>query len=68
MKEILPIVLGMSGISIEQEAERIVRHIKNRKPHQLRGTVVSVRTEPKIGRNEPCPCGSEKKFKNCCNK
>lgn len=21
---------------------------------------------PKISRNEPCPCGSEKKYKNCC--
>ena len=21
---------------------------------------------PKIGRNEPCPCGSGKKYKNCC--
>lgn len=24
-----------------------------------------VRTEKKVGRNEPCPCGSGKKFKNC---
>jgi Protein of unknown function (DUF1186)/SEC-C motif len=24
------------------------------------------RTEPKVGRNEPCPCGSGKKFKKCC--
>ena len=23
------------------------------------------RTEPKIGRNDPCPCGSGKKYKNC---
>ncbi|MEN6337415.1 MAG: SEC-C metal-binding domain-containing protein [Phycisphaerales bacterium] len=21
---------------------------------------------PKIGRNEPCPCGSGKKYKKCC--
>jgi len=27
-----------------------------------------VRTEPKIGRNEPCPCGSGKKHKKCCGK
>jgi SEC-C motif len=27
---------------------------------------VPVRTEPKIGRNEPCPCGSGKKYKKCC--
>jgi len=23
------------------------------------------RTEPKIGRNDPCPCGSGKKYKKC---
>ncbi len=23
-------------------------------------------TSPKVGRNEPCPCGSGKKFKQCC--
>ena len=25
-----------------------------------------VRTTPKVGRNDPCPCGSGKKFKKCC--
>ena len=25
-----------------------------------------VRPERKVGRNEPCPCGSGKKFKKCC--
>jgi len=25
-----------------------------------------VRSSPKTGRNEPCPCGSGKKFKQCC--
>ncbi len=25
-----------------------------------------VREEPKTGRNDPCPCGSGKKFKKCC--
>ena len=24
------------------------------------------RTTPKTGRNEPCPCGSGKKYKKCC--
>jgi len=24
-----------------------------------------VHVEKKIGRNEPCPCGSGKKYKNC---
>jgi uncharacterized protein len=26
------------------------------------------RTMPKIGRNDPCPCGSGKKFKQCCGR
>jgi tetratricopeptide (TPR) repeat protein len=24
------------------------------------------RTQPKVGRNDPCPCGSGKKYKHCC--
>ena len=32
----------------------------------LNKTVVN--KEPKIGRNDPCPCGSGKKYKNCCGK
>jgi uncharacterized protein len=32
--------------------------------HQLLDTPVE-RT-PKIGRNDPCPCGSGKKYKRCC--
>jgi SEC-C motif domain protein len=26
----------------------------------------SKRDQPKVGRNDPCPCGSGKKFKKCC--
>ena len=26
------------------------------------------REQPKVGRNEPCPCGSGKKFKQCCGR
>jgi preprotein translocase subunit SecA len=27
-----------------------------------------VQTGPKVGRNDPCPCGSGKKYKQCCGK
>ena len=27
-----------------------------------------IRVEKSVGRNDPCPCGSGKKFKNCCGK
>ena len=26
------------------------------------------REQPKVGRNDPCPCGSGKKYKNCCGR
>ena len=28
--------------------------------------VAPVRREKKVGRNDPCPCGSGKKYKKCC--
>ena len=32
-------------------------------------THVTVKNEgPKVGRNDICPCGSGKKYKNCCGK
>ena len=33
------------------------------KPRPKQETVV--RTQPKVGRNDPCPCGSGKKYKKC---
>ena len=35
------------------------------KKQKASGTIVKV---PKIGRNDPCPCGSGKKYKKCCGK
>lgn len=33
---------------------------------ELESNVFDIRTKEKIGRNDPCPCGSGKKFKKCC--
>jgi len=37
---------------------------------KLRGLppLTVAREGPKIGRNEPCPCGSGKKYKKCCGR
>ena len=35
---------------------------------ELVGEKPIVREEPKVGRNDPCPCGSGKKYKKCCGK
>lgn len=34
-------------------------------PQRKAGTTIR-RDEPKVGRNDPCPCGSGKKYKKCC--
>lgn len=34
--------------------------------HHFAPVVTKVRNGPKIGRNDPCPCGSGKKHKKCC--
>lgn len=45
--------------SLPQEQTKESRHDK---PETYR------RTQPKVGRNDACPCGSGKKYKNCCGK
>lgn len=30
------------------------------------GEVAQAQLEPRVGRNDPCPCGSGKKYKHCC--
>ena len=49
----------------------IVNVLKNAGPkvnkeQPVQTTVVN--NDPKIGRNDPCSCGSGKKYKNCCGK
>ena len=42
--------------------------LKNNVPTQEKTHTPIVNTEPKVGRNDPCPCGSGKKYKNCCGR
>jgi preprotein translocase subunit SecA len=38
-------------------------------PQSAAGPVEPIRNlGQKVGRNDPCPCGSGRKFKNCCGK
>ena len=41
---------------------------KERRDYQERKPAPFLHTEKQVGRNDPCPCGSGKKFKNCCLK
>ncbi len=38
----------------------------NHHHHEVQAPIV--RTGAKIGRNDVCPCGSQKKYKKCCGK
>ena len=44
----------------EEEMVRIAKEYKQSKTVR--------RATPKIGRNDPCPCGSGKKYKHCCGR
>ena len=50
-----------TGEGFSGQRRRIVKRPPAQKP---KGITVS--GKEKIGRNEPCPCGSGKKYKNCC--
>ena len=50
---------------------RFGRRASSRRPEELAGEFEDGLLEPyrapqKVGRNEPCPCGSGKKYKKCC--
>ncbi len=34
----------------------------------VRSGPAPIKAQPKVGRNEPCPCGSGKKYKQCCGR
>ncbi len=55
---------------IVQMAAGIVRAYRYFQPHRQRLARASASeprsSTPKIGRNDPCPCGSGKKYKRCC--
>ncbi len=63
--------------SIKEDVVRFVLRVKIVEKPEERKMVTNqsndtektpVRVGKKIGRNEPCPCGSGKKYKNCCGK
>ena len=56
-----------------KKPEQLERKETNRQMAMSAGGDGSVKKQPvrvknKIGRNEPCPCGSGKKYKNCCGR
>ncbi len=48
----------------ESEERQLPRAVKV--PQHSDGKQQTVRKQPTVGRNDPCPCGSGKKYKKCC--
>jgi uncharacterized protein len=61
-KLIVGIAAGVTAIFRYFAAERKLE------PRRLGSAITSRRGAPKVGRNEPCLCGSGKKFKHCCGR
>ena len=56
----------ITNASLEDTAINLVDGSYKKDEGGMNKTVVN--DESKVGRNDPCPCGSGKKYKNCCGK
>ena len=54
-----------SEIRQNLERKEVVKHVFT---NDSKDTVKVQKKSSKVGRNDPCPCGSGKKYKNCCGK
>ena len=54
----------------KQGLQNTMEDLKNSTPKESKEVshMPVVNSQPKVGRNDPCPCGSGKKYKNCCGK
>jgi preprotein translocase subunit SecA len=53
---------------IKRIIEKRQAEAQNQKSSDTKSQPVRVDKSQKVGRNDPCPCGSGKKYKNCCGK
>jgi preprotein translocase subunit SecA len=58
-------VLRVSPTVVEEPKERPLKVVENR--YEEQGPKQPIRAENQVGRNDPCPCGSGKKYKKCCS-
>ncbi|AGK54057.1 YecA family protein [Bacillus sp. 1NLA3E] len=64
-------ILGLPHPDLElwrQAAMETEMHFRNESQQKGYFYTPPIKSEPKIGRNDPCPCGSGKKYKKCCGK
>jgi preprotein translocase subunit SecA len=52
---------------LKHEEQEDVKYVGSNEPADKKPDTVR-RVDPKVGRNDPCPCGSGQKYKKCCGK
>ncbi|UTF50132.1 preprotein translocase subunit SecA [Desulfomicrobium sp. ZS1] len=52
---------------LKHEEQEDVKYVGGNEPADKKPDTVR-RVDPKVGRNDPCPCGSGQKYKKCCGK
>ena len=52
----------------EEAMKRLLQEMESESKSNLHFSHQEGRAEVKVARNEPCPCGSGKKYKNCCGR
>ena len=57
-----------SDVEAVEEQHRKSEELPKEYNHEETEHVTKARTTPRVGRNDPCPCGSGKKYKQCCGK
>ena len=60
------------GAAVHESAGSTIQNMRAQADQTSANTTEGKKQEPirnrqqKVGRNDPCPCGSGKKYKNCC--
>jgi len=61
-----------AGLSVEKSLKKVQLHTQKtfapevEKPQEIEQKTAPSVSDPKVGRNDDCPCGSGKKYKKCC--
>lgn len=60
------LIKGYSPEELSAKRERASLVLNHNVSRPVQADVIDLQTKKKVGRNDPCPCGSGKKFKKCC--
>lgn len=59
--QLTPLTFKDVNVSAQKDSTKNTKKVR-----RAGGKLVNARTESKISRNQPCPCGSKIKYKHCC--